>query len=163
MDADEILRVTADRPDEVVADGARLLEQGVRSSSLFVLVAGAVEVRRDGEPVALIDEPGAVVGELGLLLDSPASADVVAAGGATVRRIDDADEFFAAYPGFGRYLATLLARRLWQVSTYLSDLRAQFADRTDIIGLVPDVVDDLLRSDRPEPELGSDRERDSPY
>ena len=72
-------------------------------------------------------------------------------------------EFFERYPGFGRYLATLLARRLWQVTTYLGDLQAQFADRPDILGLVPTVLEDLLGNDRPEPDLGSDREHDSPY
>lgn len=163
MNAADILDVTADRPDIVVADGERILEHGVRSHSLFVLVDGVLEVRRGGRAVVQIGEPGAVVGELGLLLDSPASADVVAVGSVTVRRIDDADEFFVRYPGFSRYLATLLARRLWQVSTYLSDLQAQFADRPDILGLVPKVLEELLGSARPEPDVGSDREDESPY
>lgn len=163
MNAVDILEVTADRPDLAVAAGERILQHGVRSHSLYVLVAGVLEVQRGGRAVVQIDEPGAVVGELGLLLDSPASADVVAIGPVTVRRIDDAEEFFVRYPDFSRYLATLLARRLWQVSTYLSDLQAQFADRPDILGLVPTVLEDLLGSDRPEPDPGSDREDDSPY
>lgn len=163
MNADDIVVATADRPDVGIGDGEAILTDGVRSHALFVLVAGTLEVRRAGQVVATIDEPGAVVGELGLLLGVPATADVVAVGSATVRRIDDAEEFFVRYPGFSRYLATLLARRLWQVSTYLSDLQAQFADRSDILGLVPTVLEDLLGSDRPEPDLGSDREDDSPY
>lgn len=163
MNATDILEVTADRPGIVVADGERILEHGVRSHALYVLVEGVLEVQRGGRAVVQIDDPGAVVGELGLLLDSPASADVVAVGTATVRKLDDAAEFFERYPGFSRYLATLLARRLWQVSTYLSDLQAQFADRPDILGLVPKVLEDLLGSTRPEPDLGSDREDESPY
>lgn len=163
MNAADILEVTADRPDLVVGDGERILEHGVRSHALYVLVDGVLEVQRGGRAVVQIAEPGAVVGELGLLLNSPASADVVVIGGATVRRIDDAEEFFVSYPDFSRYLATLLARRLWQVSTYLSDLHAQFADRADILGLVPEVLEELLGSDRPEPDLGSERETESPY
>lgn len=163
MNAADILEVTSDRPDIVLTDGERILEHGARSHSLYVLVDGVLEVQRGGRTVGRIDEPGAVVGELGLLLESPASADVLAVGAATIRRLDDPAEFFERYPGFSRYLATLLARRLWQVSTYLSDLQAQFADRPDILGLIPRVLEDLLDHDRPEPVLGSDREDESPY
>ncbi len=163
MDASDILAITHDHPAAEVEDGALLLEEGVRSGSLLVLVSGVLEIRRGGRTVARIDEPGAIVGEMGLLLQSPATADVVAVGPATVRRIDDAEAFFVRYPGFGRYLATLLAGRLWQVSTYLSDLQAQFADRDDVLGLVPRVLEDILGSTRDQPDPGSEREDESPY
>ena len=140
-----------------------LLQQGVRSGALFVLVSGVLEVQRRGRAVVQIAAPGAIVGELGLLLDSPASADVVAVGSATVRRIDDAARFFEESPDFARYLATLLARRLWQISTYLSDLQEQFADSGEVLGLMPNVLQELLGSSLPEPDPGSEREVDSPY
>jgi CRP-like cAMP-binding protein len=157
------LRLTSDRADEVVAHGEMILRQGERSGALFVLVSGVLEVQRRGRAVVQIGAPGAVVGELGLLLDSPASADVLAVGSATVRRIDDAAEFFATVPEFARYLATLLARRLWQISTYLSDLQEQFADRGEVLGLLPTVLQELLGSSLPEPDPGSEREVTSPY
>ena len=80
-----------------------------------------------------------------------------------MRRIDDAAEFFATVPEFAHYLATLLARRLWQISTYLSDLQEQFADRGEVLGLLPTVLQELLGSNLPAPEPGSEREVDSPY
>lgn len=163
MDATEILNATADRDERTLADGEVLLQEGVRSGALFVLVSGALEVRRGGVPVVVIADSGAVVGELGLLLDSPASADVVAVGTTVVREVADVEDFFVRYPEFARYLATVLARRLWQISTYLSDLKAQFADRDDIFGLMPEVLQELLGSARPEPEPGSEREPDAPY
>ena len=157
------MRLTSDRPDEVVGDGVMILRQGERSGALFVLVSGVLEVQRRGRAVVQIGAPGAVVGELGLLLDSPASADVLAVGTTTVRRIDDAEEFFANVPEFAHHLATLLARRLWQISTYLSDVQEQFADRGEVLGLLPTVLQELLGSSRPDPEPGSERELDSPY
>lgn len=163
MDTTEILNMTAGRDERTLQDGDTLLQEGVRSGTLYVLVGGALEVRRGGVPVVVIAEPGAVVGELGLLLDSPASADVIAVGATTVREIADVEEFFDSYPGFARYLATMLARRLWQISTYLSDLKAQFAGRDDIFGLMPAVLQELLGSSRPDPDPGSEREPDSPY
>lgn len=163
MDAAEIVALTADYPEVTFADGTFLLTEGARGDSLYVLVAGALEVRRRQRPVTLISEPGSVVGEMGLLLQAPASADVLASGDTTVRRIDDAEAFFERYPGFSRYVATVLAQRLLQISTYLADLQEQFADRTDILGLVPTVIEDLLGSDRAAPDVGSDREPDAPY
>lgn len=163
MDSTEILRVTADRDERTLQDGDVLLQEQVRSKALYILVSGALEVRRQGIPVVVISDPGAVVGELGLLLDSPASADVVAVGATAVREITDVEDFFMRYPGFARYLATMLARRLWAISTYLSDLQVQFADRNDIVGLIPTVLQELLESTRPEPDSGSEREPDSPY
>lgn len=163
MDSDEILNVTADRNQRTLREGEPLLREGVRSGALYVLVSGSLEVQRNGVPVAIISDPGAVVGELGLLLDSPASADVFAVGSAVIREIADVEDFFQRYPDFARYLATMLARRLWAISTYLSDLKAQFADRDDIVGLMPAVLQELLVGNRAEPEPGSEREPDSPY
>jgi CRP/FNR family transcriptional regulator, cyclic AMP receptor protein len=157
------LHLTEDREVEVVADGTFILRQGERGGALFVLVSGVLEVQRRGRAVVQIADPGAVVGELGLLLDSPASADVIAVGTATVRRIDDAADFFATVPEFARYLATVLARRLWQISTYLSDLQEQFADRGEVLGLLPTVLQELLSSNLPPPDPGSEREAESPY
>jgi CRP-like cAMP-binding protein len=164
LDTDEILRMTADQPEVDVADGDVLLHEGVQTGALYVLVAGVLEVRRRGRAVVQIAEPGAVVGELGLLLDAPASADVVALGPAVVRRVADARELFEQSPEFARHLATMLARRLWQISTYLSDLQEQFAGKGEIFELVPTVLRELLgASSAPDLEPGSERESDSPY
>lgn len=164
MNLDDILGLVADSPTLEVADGERLLVEGDRSAAIFVLAGGELEVQRRGRAVVRIAEPGAIVGELGLLLDQPASADVVAVGGpATVHRIDDGEELFVRYPEFMRFLATMLARRLYQVSTYLSDLQEQFADSSATLGLVPTVLRELLDSGGSDLDPGSEREPDSPY
>ena len=147
----DILEMTATAPDIAVADGDVIISEGERTHALFVLVGGTLEVRRRGRAIALMSQPGTIVGELGLLLDIVATADVVAVGDTVVRRMDDADRTFAANPAFARHLATMLASRLLQVSTYLSDLQEQYADREDTLasgdedadaGPFQDVVDD---------------------
>jgi CRP-like cAMP-binding protein len=163
VDATDILRHTDSVPSLTLADGAFVLRQGERSGALYVLVSGVLEVQRRGRAVVQMSRPGIVVGELGLLLDSPASADVVAVGETTVRRLDDAQRLFDDVPEFARYIATLLAERLWQISTYLSDLQEQFADQGEVLGLVPAVLGELLGSSAPKWEPGSERETDSPY
>ncbi len=159
----DILEMTSTTPDITVADGEVIIREGERTGALFVLVDGVLEVRRRDRAIARMAEPGTIVGELGLLLDTVASADVVAFGDAVVRRMDDAEETFADNPAFARHLATMLASRLLQVTTYLSDLQEQYADRNDTLGLVPVVLRELLGSDRPPADPGSDRESESPY
>ena len=159
----DILEMTDGSNDIVVDDGEAIIREGDRSRTMFVLVDGVLEVRRRDRAVVRITDPGAIVGELGLLLDIPASADVIACGTCTVRRWDDAEATFNDDPAFARHLATLLAQRLWQISTYLSDLQDQYADREDTLGLMPGVLGELLGDTRPPAEPGSEREPDSPY
>lgn len=60
-----------------VDKGDALITAGAPSSDAYLVTAGTAEVRqRRGKPVAL--GPGDVVGELGLLLDKPRNATVVA-------------------------------------------------------------------------------------
>jgi len=158
-----ILELVAESPLLTVADGSAILVDGERSSSIYVLVSGELEVQRRGRGVVRISEPGAIVGELGLLLDQPANADVVAIGSTVVHELEGSDELFERYPQFMGYLATMLAKRLSQVSTYLSDLQEQFADSSATLGLVPTVLRELLDTSGSDIDAGSEREPDSPY
>jgi CRP/FNR family transcriptional regulator, cyclic AMP receptor protein len=56
--------------------GETVLATGTASDKLLVLKAGAVEVVKDGMQIAQVSEPGAVLGELSILLDRPHTADV---------------------------------------------------------------------------------------
>jgi CRP/FNR family transcriptional regulator, cyclic AMP receptor protein len=159
----DTIEMTSSAPDIAVADGEKVIVEGEATGALYVLVDGVLEVRRGDRPVVRMSEPGTIVGELGLLLDTVASADVVAVGECVVRRMDDAQRTFEQNPAFARHLATVLAHRLWEISTYLSDLKAQYADREDTLGLMPEVLQELLGGARPPADPGSDRETESPY
>ena len=56
--------------------GDTVLAAGTTSGRLLVLKTGAVEVMKDGMQIAEVSEPGAVFGELSMLLDQPHTADV---------------------------------------------------------------------------------------
>ncbi len=163
MDLDDVLALVRHSPVEQVEPGSAILREGERSSAIFVLISGELEVQRRGRAVVRIGEPGAMLGEIGLLLDQPANADVVAVGPVTVHRVDDSAGLFARYPELMGYLARMLARRLHQVSTYLSDLQEQFAGSSVTLGLVPTILQELLDADAGKFDTGSDREPDSPY
>lgn len=163
MNLVDVLSIVADSPVVDVSPGERILTDGEVTTSMYVLIDGELEVSRRGRTVVRISEPGAIVGEIGMLLDQPASADVTAVVATRVHRIEDGEELLDRSPELMPFLARTLARRLWQVSTYLTDLQEQFADRSETLGLVPTVLRELIGTPSSDPDPGSEREPDSPY
>ena len=104
--------------------GETVIAAASTSGRLLILRTGAVAVLRDGVEIATVREPGAVFGELSVLLDQPHSADVRAlevsqfhvADAATLLRVD---------PIALLYVATVLARRLDDANQALIELRRQ--------------------------------------
>ena len=62
-----------------VATGTEVLHEGGRTGHLFLLIEGRLEVVKGDTVVATMTEPGAVVGEMSVLLDTPHTATVRAA------------------------------------------------------------------------------------
>jgi CRP/FNR family transcriptional regulator, cyclic AMP receptor protein len=56
--------------------GGIVLAAGSRTGRLMILKKGTVAVVKDGVQIASVSEPGAVFGELSILLDQPHTADV---------------------------------------------------------------------------------------
>ncbi len=127
------------------AAGTVLLAEGATSGRLFVLAEGRIEVLRGDTRVALVSEPGAVFGEMSILLGLPHTATVRAASPVSAYVFDDAEAFLRSHPEIGFYLARLLAQRLNAATTYLVDLKRQFEGRTDHFGMVDDVLESLLQ------------------
>lgn len=163
MNADDLLRLVASEPRVSYEADEPLIVLGAEHHPVFVLASGALIVERDGHVIARHDEPGSIVGEISLLLGTPASATVVAVETSVVHRVDDAERLFDQYPEFARFIAQVLARRLYRVTSYIDDVYRQFEQHGGTLGLVPQVLDDLLGTHRAEVDAGSEREPDSPY
>jgi hypothetical protein len=58
--------------------GDSILAEGSVTGTLFVLIDGAIEVRKGDVAVATVREPGALFGEMAVLLGTPHTASVVA-------------------------------------------------------------------------------------
>jgi CRP/FNR family cyclic AMP-dependent transcriptional regulator len=56
--------------------GEIVLSAGVRSGRLLILKRGAIVILKELIEIAKVDVPGAVMGELSVLLDQPHTADV---------------------------------------------------------------------------------------
>jgi len=59
--------------------GTLVLHEGSKTGHLFVLLEGRLEVIKGDAVVAVLTEPGAVLGEMSVLLDQPHTATVRAA------------------------------------------------------------------------------------
>lgn len=137
-----------------------LLETGKRSGKLYVLIEGQIEISRDNIVVASVREPGAVFGEMSILLDVPHTADVRAVSDVTVYEFLDAQNFMRSDPEITFLVAQLLAQRLNTVTTYLVDLKKQYAASGNHLGMVSDVLASLVFQPQTEFTPGSDRTPD---
>lgn len=95
-----------------MAPGMTLIEQGGRTGQLYVLKNGELEVVRDGKHVTTIRTPGAVIGEMSVLLDKPQTAMVRAITEVDYFVIDDAIEVLKTHPDWLLQIARLLAQRV---------------------------------------------------
>lgn len=153
-----ILDHCGDVPVTTIPGGTVLLEQGAQTGRVYVLVEGRLEVLRGGTQVTVLDEPGAVVGEMSVLLDAPHTATVQAMGDARVHFIPDGARFFAEHPSLSWLVASILARRLNAATTYLVDLKRQYAGHSDHLGMVGEILEALMHQQDRDFRPGSDRD-----
>jgi CRP-like cAMP-binding protein len=99
--------------------GKELVRQGGRLGTLFVLKSGEVEVIRDGALIRAIAQPGAIFGEMSVLLETPHTATVRAVTPVEAFRIDNAVAMLEARPQWALQIARLLAQRLADTTAQL--------------------------------------------
>ncbi len=131
-------------PDTLVEPGTVLIREGEKKGEIFVLVDGEVSVLKGDVRVARIRAPGALFGEMSTLLDTPYTATVIAETPLTVKAVRDGEAFLASTPVVALHTARILAQRLYDSTTYLADMKAQFQDKTDHFGMVDRIIGALL-------------------
>lgn len=143
-----------------VPAGTSVLHEGGKTGHLFVLVEGRVEVIKGDSIVAVITEPGAVFGEMSVLLDQPHTATVRAASDSTIYEFDDAASFLRDQPQVSLLIARLLAQRLNVATTYLADLMHQYAGHGTHLAMVGELLHSMINLPPSEVSPGSDRQSD---
>jgi CRP/FNR family cyclic AMP-dependent transcriptional regulator len=159
----ELLDFATALPRRVLAPGERLVADGDVSDVLYVLVDGALRIDKAGVAITTVAEPGACIGEMSLLLDVPATTDVVAVEASVVAVADDARRRIDEEPGLSLALARMLASRLHLMTTYLADLKQQYAEHEGGLGMVDTVLGSLMRSPATRPRLASERDPHPEY
>ncbi|MCG3196844.1 MAG: cyclic nucleotide-binding domain-containing protein [Candidatus Omnitrophica bacterium] len=124
--------------------GATILEQGGGEGRVYFLAEGTVEVLKDHVPIAEVSDPGAVFGEMAVLLKIPHTATVRAVSESRLHVIEEPEEFLKRFPETALYVARILAKRLDSLNRYLVDVKSQFKEYDDHIHLVDEVLESMM-------------------
>lgn len=123
--------------------GSVVIDQGTPEGRLLVLLEGEVEVLRDNVRVAKVSEPGAVFGEMSVLLGCPHTATIRTLKPSSFAIVEKPHQFFESSAEASLHVAKLLASRLNALNKYLVDVKQQYEGH-DHIGMVDDVLDTLM-------------------
>lgn len=140
----ELLALCTSYPTEERQPGDVLLAEGHRVGVLYILESGQVEILKQEQHINTVAQPGAVFGEISLLLDQAHMATVRVTRPSRFRVVHDPFEFLRRQPEAALHLASLLARRLNAVTTYLVDLKKQYEHHQDHLSMVDEVLEGLL-------------------
>jgi CRP/FNR family transcriptional regulator, cyclic AMP receptor protein len=110
-------------PVKTYQAGDTVLDARSTTGRVMILTEGTVAVVKDGVEIAKVTEPGAVFGELSVLLDQPHSADVRAVETSQFHVADPVS--FLKDPAALPYVATVLARRFNSANQTPVDLKRQ--------------------------------------
>jgi CRP/FNR family cyclic AMP-dependent transcriptional regulator len=137
---ERILEFCGDMETASFAAGDVLFPEGEKTGLLYILISGGLEVTRGGSPITVIREPGAIFGELSILLDQPHPAAVEAVEETKCFVTRGGRDFLEEHPKIALAVAELLAARLKGMIGYLADLKAQYEDRKDHLGMVDELL-----------------------
>ena len=140
----DLLEFCTDLPVASTRRGEVLIAEGAPPGRMLVLMTGSVTVERDGVPIARIDTPGAVLGEMSVVLDRPATATLRADGDVQVRVVEDPLRFLVEKPGAALAVLRTTASRLDGLTQYLVDVKEQLAGTEGHLGMMGQILDTLV-------------------
>lgn len=158
----DLLAVSDHLPEVEFAPGEDVVREGGPSGGIWVLVSGALEVRKGDVTVNTITHPGALVGEMSVLLGTEHGATVAAVESSRMRYAEDGHAFLASDAAIATLVAVGLAERLNFVTSYLADLKEQYGDAPGL-SMVSDVLSQLSQRQGPSARPGSARDPDPEY
>lgn len=114
--------LTANQPTRSLQPGDVLISEGDPGGDLYVLLLGELAVERDGVKLASLSNPGALLGEMSVLLGIKSSATVRAVRETRVRVVKDAAKVLEHEPVLALRLAATVANRLDATSGLLVEM-----------------------------------------
>lgn len=110
---------------------------------MYVLTSGAVTIERDGVVFSRVETPGAIFGEMSVVLGSPASATARAASTVCCHVVENPEVFLTERPGAALAIWRVTASRLDGMTKYLVDVKRQLSDEEGHLGMLGLIVDTL--------------------
>jgi CRP-like cAMP-binding protein len=146
MEAQDVLAKLDGFPLRVFEPGDVVLSEGSTSGRLLFLKRGAVDVVMSEIDLSRVDQPGAVFGEVGLLLDTGHTANVVAVQSSSFYVVEDGAAYLKAEPLAALYVATVLAGRLDAVNHLVVEAKQRVTASEQRRGLVGEMIERLARA-----------------
>jgi CRP/FNR family transcriptional regulator, cyclic AMP receptor protein len=156
-----MLPLSAHLPEVELDSGQVVVREGGSGGAIWVLISGALQVRKGDIPVNAITHPGAVVGEIAVMLGTDHGATVETTARSRLRYAADGHALLGD-PDVARLIAVGLAERLNFVTSYLADLKYQYGDAPGL-SMVSDVLTRLVQLQQPVARTGSVRDPDPEY
>ena len=119
-----------------------LLKEGERAGIIYILKNGSIDVKKDDLHVTTVSKPGALFGEMSVLLNVPHTATVKTQSKATLFTIENANEFLKKHKEITYHLAIMLAERLQIATNYIVEIKGEFEDNSD---KVDTVIENLVK------------------
>lgn len=153
-----MLELSAHLPEIEFSPGDTIVREGGKAGGIWILVSGTLQVLKNSVPVNTVTRPGALIGEVSLLLATTHTACVEATERSVLRYAVDGHALLAD-PAITKLVAVGLAERLNFVTTYLADLRHQYGDAPGL-AMVSEVLSQLAQRQAPVARPGSARDPD---
>jgi len=118
----KILELSSSLPTRSVASGETFLTEGDKDGEILILKSGTVEIQKSNKVVTAINTPGAIFGEVALLLDQGHTANAIALNDCEFYVMDDTDDLLNSHPELYREISKTLASRLKRVSEKVAEL-----------------------------------------
>lgn len=153
----DMLTLSAHLPEVEFAPGDTVVREGGSTGGIWVLVSGALQIRKGDSVVNTVTRPGALIGEISVLLNSAFTATVEATERSVMRYAADGQTLLSSDPAITKLVAVGLAERLNFVTTYLADLKHQYGDAPGLT-MVSEVLSQLAQRQAPIARPGSARD-----
>lgn len=159
----DIIDKCSDLPRRSYSQGDLIVEQGASFGAIIVLVEGRIAIERNGIGLAVIDTPGAILGDMSTVLARPATASMRALDSCTVLCADEGASYLRSHPDVLFEVAAALATRLDNLTAHLVDIQRQYADDSGHLSMLGDVLSTLMHQPTRTVTSGSARMPDPDY
>jgi len=105
--------------------GTAILEQGKKTSKVYVLISGSVEIRASKQHIATVDTPGAILGEISALMGTEHVATAAPTEDSSFYVIEEFSDFMFKHPEACLSVAQVLACRLVNMNNHLVHIKEQ--------------------------------------
>ncbi len=139
-----ILDYCKDSEPKLFKSGELLLTEGSKSGNVYILLEGKVDIIKGDMVINSVSDPGAIFGEMSVLLDLPHMASVKTVAPSKLYEFTNTTETIFNSDDISWQLATVLAGRLNNITNFLVDLKKRSTESEEQLGMVCEVLEKYI-------------------